>query len=68
MKYINNLLQRYRIKNYSLTSTYIIETKLNKAPDGYICKLQTLKDYLIHLEEIMHLMVKICFDRTYFVF
>lgn len=46
----------------------IIEAKLKKTSDGYICEPQTLKDYQILLEQIMYLMVKTCLDLAYSVF
>ena len=56
-KYINDLLQKHGMQDCSPASTPMMEARLKKAPDGYICEPQTLKEYQTLLGGIMHLMV-----------
>ncbi len=58
IKYINDLLQKHGTQHCSQVFTPIMEAKLKKASDGYICEPQTLKDYETLLGGIMHLIVK----------
>ena len=66
-KYINDLLQKHAMQDCSPVSTRMMEAKLKRAPDGYICEPQTLKDYQTLLGGIMHLMVKTRPDLAYSV-
>ena len=66
-KYINDLLQKHGMQDCSPASTPMMEARLKKAPDGYICEPQTLKEYQTLLGGIMHLMVKTRPDLAYFV-
>ena len=66
-KYINDLLQKHGMQDCSPASTPMMEARLKKALDGYICEPQTLKEYQTLLGEIMHLMLKICPDLAYSV-
>lgn len=38
-KYMNNLLEKYKIQDINPASTFMIEVKLKRALDGYICEL-----------------------------
>ncbi len=67
-KYINDIQLKHGMQDCSQVSTPMMETKLKKTPDGYICEPQTLKDYQTLLGEIMHLVVKTRPDLAYSVF
>lgn len=54
------------MQNCSPVSMLMIEAKLKKALNSYICEPQMLKDYQKLLGEIMHLMIKICPDLAFF--
>lgn len=66
-KYINDLLQKHGMQDCSPVSTPMMEAKLKRAPNDYICEPQTLKDYQTLLGGIMHLMVKTRPDLAYSV-
>lgn len=44
-KYIYDLLQKHEMQDCSPAYTPMMEARLNKAPDGYICEPQMLKEY-----------------------
>jgi hypothetical protein len=67
IKYIRNLLQKHDIKKCVSASILMIEIKLKKASDNYICNQTHLKDYQILLDELMHLMIQIRSDIAYFI-
>lgn len=67
IKYINTLLQKYKMQDCSSSSMFIIEAKLKKVLNGYIYELQTLKDYQTLLEGIMYLIDKIHPNLAYIV-
>jgi hypothetical protein len=64
-KYIRDLLQKHDMKKCVPAPTPMIETKLTKASDDYICNQTHLKDYQILLDELMHLMIQIKSDIAY---
>jgi hypothetical protein len=65
IKYIRNLLQKHDMKKCVSASILMIETKLTKTSDDYICNQTHLKDYQILLDELMHLMIQIRSDIAY---
>lgn len=56
------------MQDYNPIFIPMIEARLEKAPDSYICGPQTLKGYQILLGGIMYLIVKMRPDLVYFVF